>query len=215
MVKETPVWTRDPKFWSLSVAEHALIGEYELAAFVLPANAFHPRDIVWEVFTGPKPRVRVANGSAISFDEAKRAAEEALQRLAPTSHTPITPAAELISLFGDQIGRLIRGGPDSWTDGLGALARLAVGGHPLTAQETLRAIVDATLLEAYGITAAQRVLEENEELLGDPWHYDSDSKTISICPNCDRQVFPVMVDRRSAAWSCDDCGWESDCWIRS
>lgn len=214
MVEKKPVWTRDPEFWSVPCAEHALVDGYELVAFDIPADARHPRDIGWEVFTGPKLLDRVANGTALSFENAKRAAEGAWRRLTSMPRTPAARAEELISLYGDQMGRLIPGGPDAWTDGLDALARIAVSGHPLTAQETLRAIVDATLLEAYGKTAAQTVLEENERLLSDPWQYDPTSTTISTCPNCERQTLSVLKDKRSAAWVCDDCGWESDWWFR-
>ena len=68
-------WTPDLEWRSANRAEHAIVGLYELLAFDLPPGDSHPREIGWEVYTGPKLLDQVASGLAESFDEAKSKAE--------------------------------------------------------------------------------------------------------------------------------------------
>jgi hypothetical protein len=74
-------WKIDVTFWSPNRAEHALTGRHELVAFDLPEVNGCPRVIGWEVFGGaPRFLDMIAKGE-LTFEEAKQAAEAALEKL--------------------------------------------------------------------------------------------------------------------------------------
>jgi hypothetical protein len=78
-------WQPDPEFLSATRAEHAIVGDHELVAFDLPPTpGFPKRDIAWEIFTGPRLHDKIAGADAVSFEEAKAAAERAFRDLMRT-----------------------------------------------------------------------------------------------------------------------------------
>ena len=74
-------WQRDPEFSRANRAEHALVGDYELIAFDLPATLAGPAVIGWELFGPPRHQELIAHGEAQTFDAAKAAAERAFDKL--------------------------------------------------------------------------------------------------------------------------------------
>jgi hypothetical protein len=76
-----PIWEPEPEFFSATTAAHAFVGAYELVAFDLPPNGSYGREIDWEIYSGPKLLDLVETGKAPSFEDAKKAAEEAWRKL--------------------------------------------------------------------------------------------------------------------------------------
>jgi hypothetical protein len=74
-------WEREPEFTAANRAERCRIGDYELVAFDLPADRAGPRVIGWEVFGPPRRQRLLARGDALTFDDAKAAAETAFAKL--------------------------------------------------------------------------------------------------------------------------------------
>jgi hypothetical protein len=72
--------------WSADPAEHAIVGGYELTAFVSAADAIRgwDREIGWELHGGPQLLDLVAKGHADSFEDAKAKAEAALSQRCAT-----------------------------------------------------------------------------------------------------------------------------------
>jgi hypothetical protein len=73
-------WQRDPEFIGANRAERALIGDYELVVFDLPADRAGPAVIGWELFGPPRHQELIAHGEAQTFDAAKVAAERAFDQ---------------------------------------------------------------------------------------------------------------------------------------
>ena len=74
-------WQRDPEFTRANRAEHALVGDYELIAFDLPATLAGAAVIGWELFGPPRHQELIARGEAETFGDAKAAAEAAFDEL--------------------------------------------------------------------------------------------------------------------------------------
>ena len=79
-MNEVP-WQIDPEFIGAHYAEHAMVGDYELLVFDLPANRADPAVIGWELFGPPRHQKLIAHGEAQTFVAAKAAAERAFGRL--------------------------------------------------------------------------------------------------------------------------------------
>src|SRR6516225_4450908 len=79
-VNEVP-WQIDPEFIGANHAEHAMVGDYELLVFDLPADRAGPAVIGWELFGPPRHQELIAQGEARTFGAAKAAAERAFDRL--------------------------------------------------------------------------------------------------------------------------------------
>ena len=62
-------------------AEHAMVGDYELLVFDLPADRAGRGIIGWELFGPPRHQELIAQGEAQTFDDAKAAAERAFDKL--------------------------------------------------------------------------------------------------------------------------------------
>src|SRR6516162_7937793 len=60
-------WQRDPEFSRANRAEHALVGDYELIAFDLPATLAGPAVIGWELFGPPRHQELIDHGGGIRF----------------------------------------------------------------------------------------------------------------------------------------------------
>jgi hypothetical protein len=74
-------WQRDPEFIGANHAEHAMVGDYELLVFDLPADRAGPAVIGWELFGPPRHQELIAHGEAQTFEDAKAAAENAFDEL--------------------------------------------------------------------------------------------------------------------------------------
>ena len=62
-------------------AEHAMVGDYELLVFDLPADRAGRAIIGWELFGPPCHQELIAQGEPRTFDAAKAAAERAFGKL--------------------------------------------------------------------------------------------------------------------------------------
>jgi hypothetical protein len=74
-------WQRDPEFFGANRAERALIGDYELVVFDLPADRAGSAVIGWELFGPPRHQELIDHGDARTFENAKAAAERAFAKL--------------------------------------------------------------------------------------------------------------------------------------
>jgi hypothetical protein len=74
-------WQEEPEFIGADHAERALIGDYELMVFDLPADPAGPAVIGWELFGPPCHQELIDHGDAQTFDDAKAAAEAAFAKL--------------------------------------------------------------------------------------------------------------------------------------
>ena len=74
-------WHRDPEFIGANRAERAMVGDYELVVFDLPADRAGPAVISWELFGPPRHQELIAHGEAQTFEDAKLAAERAFDKL--------------------------------------------------------------------------------------------------------------------------------------
>ena len=74
-------WQTDSEFIGANHAEHAMVGDYELLVFDLPADCAGPAVIGWELFGPPRHQELIAQGEAQTFDAAKAAAEHAFDKL--------------------------------------------------------------------------------------------------------------------------------------
>ena len=74
-------WEKEPEFTTANRAERCRVGDYELVAYDLPANQLDPRIIGWELFGPPRRQRLLARGDALTFDDAKAAAEIAFGKL--------------------------------------------------------------------------------------------------------------------------------------
>jgi hypothetical protein len=74
-------WQTDPEFIGANHAEHAMVGDYELLVFDLPADRTGPAVIGWELFGPPGHQELIDHGEVETFDDAKAAAEAAFAKL--------------------------------------------------------------------------------------------------------------------------------------
>jgi len=74
-------WQKDPEFIGANDAEHAMVGDYELLVFDLPADRSGPAVIGWELFGPPRHQELMDHGEARTLDAAKAAAERAFGKL--------------------------------------------------------------------------------------------------------------------------------------
>ena len=74
-------WQTDSEFIGANHAEHAMVGDYELLVFDLPADRAGRAIIGWELFGPPRHQELIAHGEAWTFGEAKAAAESAFDKL--------------------------------------------------------------------------------------------------------------------------------------
>jgi hypothetical protein len=74
-------WETDSEFIGANHAEHAMVGDYELLVFDLPADRAGPAVIGWELFGPPRHQELIDHGEAQTFDDAKAAAERAFDKL--------------------------------------------------------------------------------------------------------------------------------------
>ena len=74
-------WQEEPEFIGVNRAEYAMVGDYELLVFDLPADCAGPAVIGWELFGPPRHQELIAQGEAHTFDGAKAAAERAFDKL--------------------------------------------------------------------------------------------------------------------------------------
>jgi hypothetical protein len=74
-------WQTDSEFMGANHAEHAIVGDYELLVFDLPADCSGAAVIGWELFGPPRHQELIAQGEAQTFEAAKAAAERAFDRL--------------------------------------------------------------------------------------------------------------------------------------
>jgi hypothetical protein len=74
-------WQKDPEFIGANRAERALIGDYELMVFDLPADSAGSAVIGWELFGPPRDQELIDHGDAQTFDDAKTAAQRAFDKL--------------------------------------------------------------------------------------------------------------------------------------
>jgi len=74
-------WQTDSEFIGANHAERAMVGDYELLVFDLPADCAGPAVIGWELFGPPRHQELIAQGEAQTFDAAKAAAERAFDKL--------------------------------------------------------------------------------------------------------------------------------------
>jgi hypothetical protein len=75
------IWQDEPEFVGPNHAEHAMVGDYELLVFDLPADRAGRAVIGWELFGPPRDQELIAQGEAQTFDDAKAAAERAFDKL--------------------------------------------------------------------------------------------------------------------------------------
>ena len=87
-------WQRDPEFSRANRAEHALVGDYELIAFDLPATLAGPAVIGWELFGPPRHQELIAHGEAQTFGEAK-GSRDRLRRTLALHGLPVSSARNL------------------------------------------------------------------------------------------------------------------------
>jgi hypothetical protein len=73
-------WERDPEFVRAHRSERAIVGDYELVAFDLPADRAGLAVIGWELFGPPRLEELIDHGDAATFEEARAAAERAFER---------------------------------------------------------------------------------------------------------------------------------------
>src|SRR5215510_9069509 len=71
-------WQTDSEFIGANHAEHAMVGDYELLVFDLPADPAGRAVVGWELFGPPRHQELIAQGEAQTLDAAKAAAERAL-----------------------------------------------------------------------------------------------------------------------------------------
>ena len=74
-------WQEEPEFIGVNRAEYAMVGDYELLVFDLPADRAGRAIIGWELFGPPRHQELIAQGEAQTFDDAKIAAERAFDKL--------------------------------------------------------------------------------------------------------------------------------------
>ena len=74
-------WQKDPEFIGAIHAEHAIVGDYELLVFDLPADRAGPAVIGWELFGPPRHQELIDHGEERTFEDAKAAAERAFDKL--------------------------------------------------------------------------------------------------------------------------------------
>jgi hypothetical protein len=74
-------WQTDPEFIGANHAEHAMVGDYELLVFDLPADRAGPAFIGWELFGPPRHQELIDQGDEQTFEDAKAAAERAFAKL--------------------------------------------------------------------------------------------------------------------------------------
>jgi hypothetical protein len=74
-------WQTDSEFMGANHAEHAMVGDYELLVFDLPADRAGRAIIGWELFGPPRHQELIAQGEAQTFDDAKAATERAFDKL--------------------------------------------------------------------------------------------------------------------------------------
>jgi hypothetical protein len=74
-------WQTDSEFIGAIHAEHAIVGDYELMVFDLPADPAGPAVIGWELFGPPRHQELIDHGEAQTFEDAKAAAERAFDKL--------------------------------------------------------------------------------------------------------------------------------------
>ena len=74
-------WQTDSEFMGANHAEHAMVGDYELLVFDLPADRAGRAIIGWELFGPPRHQELIAQGEAQTFEDAKAAAENAFDEL--------------------------------------------------------------------------------------------------------------------------------------
>jgi hypothetical protein len=74
-------WQKDPEFIGAIHAEHAIVGDYELLVFDLPADGAGTAVIGWELFGPPRHQELIDRGEAQTFEDAKAAAERAFAKL--------------------------------------------------------------------------------------------------------------------------------------
>jgi len=73
-------WRPDPEFHSVTQAQHAFVGGFEVICYDLPAYAGSPRIVGFEVFGGRNHLTLLRQGSDFeTFTEAQIAAEKALR----------------------------------------------------------------------------------------------------------------------------------------
>ena len=70
-----------PEFIGANHAEHAMVGDYELLVFDLPADPAGRAVVGWELFGPPRHQELIAHGEAQTFEDAEAAAERALDKL--------------------------------------------------------------------------------------------------------------------------------------
>ena len=74
-------WQTDSEFIGANRAEHAMVGDYELLVFDLPADRAGAAVIGWELFGPPRREELIDHGEAQTFDDAKAAVERAFDKL--------------------------------------------------------------------------------------------------------------------------------------
>src|SRR5215471_9939099 len=89
-------WEREPEFIG---ANRARAGDYELVVFDLPADRAGPAVIGWELFGPPRHQELIDHGDALTFDDAKAAAEPRRQPRDRRRHEGCGPDRGCTELF--------------------------------------------------------------------------------------------------------------------